>query len=63
MGQRDIREVLKRLRKESWNEELGKGSHVVFRKKGFPNISVPTSAKELKQGTYEQIARIAGWKL
>ena len=62
MGHRDTREVLRRLRKDGWEEEPGKGSHVVFRKQGFITISVPMSDKELKKGTYESIARIAGWK-
>ncbi|MDR1088248.1 MAG: type II toxin-antitoxin system HicA family toxin [Coriobacteriales bacterium] len=62
MGQRDVREILKRLRKEGWKEEPGKGSHVVFRKQGASTISVPTSRKELPKGTYENIARSVGWK-
>jgi predicted RNA binding protein YcfA (HicA-like mRNA interferase family) len=62
MGQRDVRVILKRLHTEGWEEEPGKGSHVVFRKKGRPTISVPISKKELKKGTYADIARKAGWE-
>ena len=62
MGQRDVRDVIKRLCREGWQEEPGAGSHVVFRKPGMPNISVPTSSKELPKGTYADIARKAGWK-
>lgn len=62
MGERDVREILKRLRSEGRDEESGKGSHVVFRKEGEPTISVPTSKKELSKGTYEGIAKLAGWK-
>jgi predicted RNA binding protein YcfA (HicA-like mRNA interferase family) len=62
MGQRDLREILKRLHAEGWAEEPGKGSHLVFRKKGRPTISVPTNKKELKRGTYADIARKAGWE-
>jgi predicted RNA binding protein YcfA (HicA-like mRNA interferase family) len=62
VGQRDVREILKRLRSEGWKEEPSKGSHVVFRKQGQPTVSVPTSKKELPKGTYENIAKGAGWK-
>lgn len=58
--EQEVREVVKRLRKEGWEEESGKGSHVVFRKDG-KTISVPTSRKELKLGTYHNIAKAAGW--
>ena len=51
---------MKRLRKEEWEEESGKGSHVVFRKDGR-TVSVPTSKKELRTGTYRNIAKTAGW--
>lgn len=62
MGHRDVREVLKRLRDEGWNEDTGKGSHVIFRKEGMLNVSIPTSKKELPKGTYDRIAKDAGWK-
>ena len=58
--EREVREVLRRLRREGWLEDHGKGSHVVFRK-GGATISVPTGKKELKLGTYRVIARAAGW--
>ena len=53
---------MRQLRTEGWIELPGKGSHVVFRKEGKPTISIPTSDKELKKGTYDDIARKAGWK-
>lgn len=55
-----VREVLRRLRREGWREEHGKGSHAVFRKNGC-TLSVPTSKKEFGRGIYRQIARMAGW--
>ncbi|MCB7085754.1 type II toxin-antitoxin system HicA family toxin [Gordonibacter urolithinfaciens] len=58
--EQEVREVMKRLRKEEWEEESGKGSHVVFRKDGR-TVSVPTSKKELRMGTYRNIAKTAGW--
>lgn len=58
--EQEVREVAKRLRKEGWEEESGKGSHVVFRKDGR-TVSVPTSKKELRLGTYRNIAKAAGW--
>lgn len=58
--EQEVREVIKRLRKEGWREESGKGSHTVFRKSGI-TISVPTSKKELPIGTYRNIAKCAGW--
>lgn len=58
--EQEVREVMKRLRKEEWEEKSGKGSHVVFRKDGR-TVSVPTSKKELRTGTYRNIAKTAGW--
>lgn len=58
--ERETREILRRLRKEGWAEENGKGSHVVFRKDGVA-ISVPVSNREQKVGTYRAIAKLAGW--
>ena len=45
-----------------WDELPGKGNHIIFRKAGMSTISVPTSDKELKKGTYDDIAKKAGWK-
>lgn len=58
--EQEVREVVKRLRKEGWQEESGKGSHAVFRKNEI-TISVPTSKKELPIGTYRAIAKWAEW--
>ena len=62
MGERDVRKVLQRLRQEERDEFPGKGNHIIFRKAGEPTISVPTGDKELKKGTYDDIAKKAGWK-
>lgn len=62
MGERDVREVLKRLYKEGWTGRAGRGSHRVFSKEGMHSIVVPTSKKELRKGTFEAIAKQAGWK-
>ncbi|HIS40995.1 MAG TPA: type II toxin-antitoxin system HicA family toxin [Candidatus Aphodovivens avistercoris] len=58
--EQEVREVVKRLKKEGWLEEGGKGSHRVFRK-GGATVSVPSSKKELPTGTYRSIAKMAGW--
>lgn len=58
--EREVREVVRRLRREGWLEDHGKGSHTVFRK-GGATISVPTAKKELKVGTYRAIACTANW--
>lgn len=57
----EVREVLKRLRREGWSERTGKGSHIVFKKDGL-TVSVPTSDKELANGTFRKIKRDAGWE-
>lgn len=62
MGERDTREVIRKLKQEGWDCLPGKGSHAVFRKEGRQNISVPTGKKELAKGTYDAIAGKAGWK-
>ncbi len=58
--EQEVKEIIKRLRKEGWEERSGKGSHVVFRKDG-ETLSVPTSEKELRKGIYRSIAKQAGW--
>ncbi|HBT95428.1 MAG TPA: addiction module toxin, HicA family [Coriobacteriia bacterium] len=62
MGKRDVREIIARLRREGWKETGGKGSHKVFRKPGRSHVSVPAGRSELPVGTYENIARKAGWR-
>ncbi len=59
--EQEVREILRRFRKECWDEESGKGSHVVFRKGGV-TVSVPTSKHEVPLGTYRSIAKAAGWR-
>lgn len=58
---RKVRNVIKRFRKEGWEEQQGKGSHVIFKKEG-KTISVPTSKDPIKLGTYQEIAKQAGWR-
>lgn len=58
----ETKDVLHRLRKEGWIEHKGKGDHKNFKKLGSREIiTVPTGTKEIKEGTYKNIARIAGW--
>jgi predicted RNA binding protein YcfA (HicA-like mRNA interferase family) len=52
-----VKEVIQRLRRDGWQELPGKGSHRVFRKSGQPNISIPTSKKELSAGVYRDAAK------
>ena len=56
--------MLKRLAKEGWEPRegasKGKGSHRVLEKDGR-SISIPTSRRELRIGTYRQIAKDANW--
>lgn len=59
--EQEVREILRRFRKEGWDEASGKGSHVVFRKDGM-TVSVPASKHEVPLGTYRSIAKAAGWK-
>ena len=54
--EREVREVLRRLAREGWESEPGRGSHVVFRRAGRMLV-VPTSKRELPIGTWRNIAR------
>lgn len=58
--EQEVRQVMKRLRKEGWEIESGKGSHVVARK-GGRMVTVPTAKREIPIGTYRNIAKGAGW--
>lgn len=58
--EQEVRQILKRFRREGWEESSGKGSHVVFRKGGVM-VTVPTSKREVPLGTYRSIAKAAGW--
>ncbi|MDR1015735.1 MAG: type II toxin-antitoxin system HicA family toxin [Coriobacteriales bacterium] len=55
-------ETVRRLRREGWSEQYGEGDHLKFKKQGHPLVVVPTSKKVLKEGTYRDIARKAGWE-
>ena len=59
--EQEVREVIKRLRKDGWSERSGKGSHRMF-KRDDVTISVPTSNKEVANGTFKKIKRDAGWE-
>ena len=58
--EQEVRQVLKRLRRDGWEIESGKGSHVVARK-GGRMVTVPTAKREIPIGTYRNIAKGAGW--
>lgn len=60
LKEQEVREIIRKLRKEGWEVQTGKGSHLVFRKDG-KTVSVPTSSKEVKLRTYRAIAKGAGW--
>ena len=56
------REVMNRLRRESWAERPVAGAHAVFAKPGRDNITVPHHAGSLRSGTLRSIVRAAGWE-
>lgn len=58
--EQEVKEVVKRLRKEGWVERKGKESHLVFMKDG-KMVTVPTAKKEIPIGTYRNIAKAVGW--
>lgn len=58
--EQEVREVLRRLRRDGWALETGKGSHVVARRDGRM-VTVPTAKREIPIGTYRNIAKGAGW--
>lgn len=59
--EQEVRQVLKRLRKEGRDLESGRGSHVVARKNGRM-VTIPTAKREIPIGAYLNIAKGAGWK-
>lgn len=54
------REIVKRLRKEGWEEFKGKGDHKNFRKEGRL-VTVDMGVREIPMGTLRSIFRQAGW--
>ena len=56
------REVMQRLRREGWAEQPGKGSHVIFSRRGRKDIPVPRHGGDLPTGTLRAIARDVGWE-
>lgn len=60
MGDSD--EVIRRLRKEGWQEVGQTGSHKTFKKPGVAHlITVPHPRKDLGRGLKRAIWRAAGW--
>lgn len=57
--EQEVRQVLKRLRKEGRDLESGRGGHVVARKNGRM-VTIPTAKREIPIGTYRNIAKGAG---
>ena len=54
-------EVIRVLESFGWAERPGKGSHVRMIKPGNPmNLAIPTSTREMAQGTFRQTLRKAG---
>lgn len=58
--EQEVRHVLKRLKKDGWQLDSSKESHVVARKDGHM-LTVPTAKREIPIGTYRNIAKGAGW--
>ncbi len=58
--ERNSRKIIKRLKREGWNEVRISGSHHQFEKDG-KRLTVPHPKKDLPVGTARAIARDAGW--
>jgi predicted RNA binding protein YcfA (HicA-like mRNA interferase family) len=56
------RDVMSRLAKEGWTARRGKGDHMNYRKPGGQVITVDTGPKEMPDGMYGKIAKLAGWR-
>lgn len=54
------KEVIRRLKREGWQEVRQAGSHKQF-KRGNLRITVPDHPGDLKPGTERDIRRKAGW--
>ncbi|MEG0619771.1 MAG: type II toxin-antitoxin system HicA family toxin [Raoultibacter sp.] len=54
-------EIYRKLLKEGWEENGGKGSHKKMTRKGEV-IILPYHNKELSKGVWESIRKKAGWK-
>jgi predicted RNA binding protein YcfA (HicA-like mRNA interferase family) len=58
----DSAAIIKRLRKEGWQEVHAVGSHRQFRHPDKPGkVTVPHPKKDLNTGTLRSIYRQAGW--
>jgi len=58
--ERNSRKIIKRLKREGWDEVRSNGSHHQFEKDG-KRLTVPHPKKDLPVGTARSIARDAGW--
>ena len=58
--ERDSRKIIRRLRREGWQEVRISGSHHQF-VRGSMRLTVPHPRKDLPLGTARAIARAAGW--
>ncbi len=55
------KEVMRRLRREGFEERPGKGSHHVFRR-GDRKVIVAAHPGDIPTGTLRQICKQAGWE-
>lgn len=55
------KEVMRRLRREGFEERSGKGSHLVFRL-GDRKVIVASHPGDIPTGTLRQICKQAGWE-
>jgi predicted RNA binding protein YcfA (HicA-like mRNA interferase family) len=54
-------EAMRRLRREGFTEEAGKGAHRIFRKDGR-KVVVSAHRGDIPTGTLRQICKQAGWE-
>lgn len=55
------REVIRRLRREGYDERPGKGSHRIFRQ-GNRKVIIADHPGDIPTGTLRQICKQAGWE-
>ncbi len=59
----DSAAIIKRLRKEGWEQVSQKGSHISFKHAAKANIiTVPHPRKDLPKGLKRAIEKAAGWR-
>jgi predicted RNA binding protein YcfA (HicA-like mRNA interferase family) len=54
-------EAIRRLRREGWEEQPGKGSHLIFRRAG-KRVVIANHPGDSPTGTLREICRQAGWE-